>query len=52
VAAHVLLHIGRHLGRSYGLRTVEPDLLVSLNRVAAAKVDRFMGAYVAGQQAG
>jgi DNA polymerase-3 subunit epsilon len=51
-AAHVLLHIGRHLGRSYGLRTVEPDLLVSLNRVAAAKVERFMGAYVAGQQNG
>ena len=48
-AAHVLLHIGRHLGNSYGLRTVAPDLLVSLNRVAAAKVDRFLGAYVDGR---
>lgn len=50
-AAHVLLHIGRHLGHSYGLRTVAPELLVSLNRVAAAKVDRFLGAYVDGRSA-
>ncbi|WP_296945881.1 PolC-type DNA polymerase III [uncultured Massilia sp.] len=48
-AAQVLLHIGRHLGTSYGLQRVAPELLVSLNGVAAAKVPRFMDAYVAGR---
>lgn len=46
-AAQVLLHIGRHLGDSYGLHRVAPELLVSLNGVAAAKVPRFIDAYVA-----
>lgn len=46
-AAQVLLHIGRHLGTSYGLHRVTPELLVSLNGVAAAKVPRFIDAYVA-----
>nr|WP_314543085.1 3'-5' exonuclease [uncultured Massilia sp.] len=46
-AAQVLLHIGRHLGTSYGLHRVAPELLVSLNGVAAAKVPRFIDAYVA-----
>jgi DNA polymerase-3 subunit epsilon len=50
VAAEVLLHIGRHLGNAYGLAGVDPDLLVSLNRVAAAKVDAFMGVYAAGRR--
>lgn len=31
-------------------RRVFPDLLVSLNRVAAAKVDAFMGIYAAGRR--
>ena len=51
VAAQLLLHIGRHLGDAYGLAGVDPDLLVSLNRVAAAKVDAFMGVYAAGRRA-
>lgn len=51
VAAHLLLHIGRHLGDAYGLEGVDPDLLVTLNRVAAAKVDAFMGVYAAGRRA-
>jgi DNA polymerase-3 subunit epsilon len=50
VAAQLLLHIGRHLRDAYGLPEVDPDMLVSLNRVAAAKVDGFMGAYVAGRR--
>jgi DNA polymerase-3 subunit epsilon len=45
VAAHLLLHIGRHLGSSYGLGPVPPDLLVAINRVAAAKVPGFMDVY-------
>jgi DNA polymerase-3 subunit epsilon len=50
VAARLLLHIGRRLGDAYGLDGVDPDLLVSLNRVAAAKVDAFMGVYAAGRR--
>ncbi|HEU4844787.1 MAG TPA: 3'-5' exonuclease [Burkholderiaceae bacterium] len=42
VAAEVLLHIGRHLGRSYGLGPVDPALLVSVNKLAAAKVHGFL----------
>ena len=51
VAAQLLLHIGRHLRDAYGLPEVDPDMLVSLNRVAAAKGDGFMGAYVAARRA-
>ena len=51
VAAEVLLHIGRHLGRSYGLEQVAPDLLVSLNRLAAAKVPGWLDKYAAEKQA-
>ncbi|QJE02427.1 3'-5' exonuclease [Massilia forsythiae] len=51
VAAELLLHIGRHLGRSYGLDRVEPDLLVSINRLAAAKVHGFVGQYAAERRA-
>ena len=47
VAAHLLLHIGRHLDGAYALQGIDPDLFVALNRVAAAKVDAFMGTYSA-----
>ena len=47
VAAEVLIHIGRHLGSSYGLEQVAPDLLVSLNRLAAAKVPGWLDKYAA-----
>jgi DNA polymerase-3 subunit epsilon len=43
--AELLLHIGRHLGRSYGLRQVEPELLMSINNLAAAKVHGYVGRY-------
>ncbi len=42
VAAQVLIHIGRHLGRTYGIADVDPELLVALNRLAAAKVPQFL----------
>lgn len=42
VAAEVLLHIGRHLGRTYGLGRVAPQLLVSLNKLSAAKVPQYL----------
>ncbi|MFC5547214.1 PolC-type DNA polymerase III [Massilia aerilata] len=47
VAAHLLLHIGRHLDASYGLGPVAPELLVAINRVAAGKVPGFMDVYAA-----
>ncbi|UVW27031.1 PolC-type DNA polymerase III [Massilia sp. H6] len=45
VAAEVLLHAARHLGRTCGLERVAPDLLVSVNKVAAAKVPVFLDKY-------
>ncbi|MEO7496202.1 MAG: 3'-5' exonuclease [Massilia sp.] len=45
VAAEVLLHIARHLGRSYALPQVAPALLVSVNKLSAAKVPAFLAGY-------
>lgn len=42
VAAQVLLHIARHLGQRYGYTEVAPELLMSVNRLAAAKVHAFL----------
>ncbi|MFL6673573.1 MAG: PolC-type DNA polymerase III [Massilia sp.] len=51
VAAELLLHIGRHLGDTYGLGQVEPALLASLNKVSAAKVPAWMSKYCTAGQA-
>lgn len=45
VSAELLLHIGRHLGATYGLREIDPDLLVAVNRLAAAKVHAYLSRY-------
>ena len=45
VAAEVLIHIGRHLGNTYDLGTVGPGLLVSVNKLSAAKVPDFLHKY-------
>jgi DNA polymerase-3 subunit epsilon len=45
VAAEVLLHIGRHLGSSYGLEQVAPALLARVNKLPAAKVPAFLDKY-------
>jgi DNA polymerase III subunit epsilon len=45
VAAEVLIHIGRHLGSAYGLDAVDPQLLVSVNKLSAAKVPAFLHQY-------
>eukprot|EP01034_Spumella_vulgaris_P040752 gene40752-50426_t len=42
VAAEVLLHIARHLGHTYGLPAVAPELLLSVNKLAAAKVHAYL----------
>lgn len=41
----MLLHAARHLGTSHGLQQVAPDLLVSVNKLAAAKVPVFLDKY-------
>ena len=50
VAAELLLRIARRLREDYGLQRVDPALLVSLNGVAAAKVDVFLGRYMERQR--
>lgn len=42
VAAQVLLHIGRHLGQTYGFEQVDPALLAAVNKLAAAKVHGYL----------
>lgn len=42
VAAKVLLHIGRHLRSHHGIDQVDTDLLVAVNKLAAAKVPQFL----------
>lgn len=42
VAAEVLLHIARHLGQRYGYQEVDPALLLSVNKLAAAKVSAWL----------
>lgn len=42
VAAQVLIHIGHHIGATYGIADVGPELLVSVNKLAAAKVHQFL----------
>lgn len=52
VAAEVLMHIGHHLGSKYGMgRPVTPDLLVSVNKLSAAKVPAFLEKYAAANTA-
>ena len=51
VAAEVLLHAARHLDQRYALGAVEPQLLVSVNKLAAAKVPGFLDKYVAERRA-
>lgn len=48
VSAQLLLHIGAHLGRQYGLRAIAPLLLESVNRQSAAKVPDFLRKQVLG----
>jgi DNA polymerase III subunit epsilon len=43
VSAHVLIHIGEHLARTYGVTRVESQLLERLGRVSAARVPEFLG---------
>jgi DNA polymerase-3 subunit epsilon len=45
VGAELLIHIGRHLGRTFGMEQVESQLLVSVNKLSAAKVPAYLEKY-------
>jgi DNA polymerase-3 subunit epsilon len=45
VGAELLNHIGRHLGQSFGVQQVESQLLVSVNKLSAAKVPAYLEKY-------
>lgn len=45
VGAELLNHIGRHLGRAFGVALVESQVLLSVNKLSAAKVPAFLDKY-------
>lgn len=51
VAAALLIHIARHLDQRYALGPVEPQLLVSVNKLSAAKVPDYLLKMAAGRAA-
>ncbi|KAF3999469.1 3'-5' exonuclease [Glaciimonas immobilis] len=42
VSAHLLLHVAQRLAHTYRVTSIHPDLLVSVNKLAAAKVPDFL----------
>jgi DNA polymerase-3 subunit epsilon len=50
VGAELLNHIGRHLGTSYGMDQVDSQLLVSVNKLSAAKVSAFLDKYASAKK--
>ena len=51
VAAQLLIHIGRHLDSTYRLGLVCPQLLVSLNKLSAAKVPAYLQKFALAKKA-
>ncbi|HEU4372580.1 MAG TPA: 3'-5' exonuclease [Telluria sp.] len=50
VGAELLHHIARHLGRAFGVVQVESRLLLSLNKLSAAKVPAFLDKYASAKK--
>lgn len=50
VGAELLIHIARHLSRSYGMALVEAQLLVSVNKLSAAKVPAYLEKYASAKK--
>jgi DNA polymerase-3 subunit epsilon len=50
VGAELLNHIGRHLGQSFGVSQVESALLVSVNKLSAAKVPAYLEKYASAKR--
>lgn len=42
VTAKLLIHMGKHLNKTYGLNEIEPQLLGSINSLSASKVPEFL----------
>jgi len=51
VGAELLMHIAGHLGRSCGVQHVEHQLLVSVNKLSAAKVPAYLAKYASANKA-
>ncbi|QRX82352.1 PolC-type DNA polymerase III [Glaciimonas sp. PAMC28666] len=49
VSAHLLLHVAKHLTDRYQVTSIHPDLLVAVNKLAAAKVPKFLAGQLYGQ---
>lgn len=50
VGAELLIHIGRHLGRAFGVTQVESHVLLSVNKLSAAKVPAFLDKYASAKK--
>ena len=50
VGAELLHHIARHLGRSFGVTQVESQVLLSVNKLSAAKVPAFLDKYTSSKK--
>jgi DNA polymerase-3 subunit epsilon len=50
VGAELLHHIARHLGRSFGVTQVESQVLLSVNKLSAAKVPAFLDKYASAKK--
>ncbi len=50
VGAELLHHIARHLGRSFGVTQVESEVLLSVNKLSAAKVPAFLDKYASAKK--
>lgn len=50
VGAELLHHIARHLGRSFGVAQVESQVLISVNKLSAAKVPAFLDKYASAKK--
>lgn len=50
VGAELLNHIARHLGRSFGVTEVESQVLLSVNKLSAAKVPAFLDKYASAKK--
>lgn len=46
VASALLLHIGSHLEKRYGIRSIDPQLLQQINKLSAAKVPALLENYL------
>lgn len=42
VSARLLIHIGEHLGQTYGVARIDPDLLARVTALSAAKVPAYL----------